>query len=572
MKKIRFGIILLALAAVFCTVAIAKTHKTDIVAIDTIEYTLEEEDKLSAELFIDESGLYSLDVKEMSTTGRFRPNLLITLLKGNDTVYSYETKKPTLSDDNFNIERYHFLAGLTEGEYRLEIENLTKFSDVTFILETTFIEEKSIEGINNHSFDTATKIEANSKVFGGVSVIDDVDYYVFEMPYDGYAYIQMYSPELKLFKLYDESKNEIGSIGIEIEDAERVYELISGLKKGKYYISVTPDSDYINPLYSIKVITHKSDDFEKEYNNQKEFATPITANTEYKGSLFGTEDEDVYTFSLSGDSGVIIDFTDSITSKDGHYSLWISDGEKAIYSIDECGRETIPLNLGKGTYYICVSSLGMSRFSPMTYNIRLTADKNIAICPPEEDNSEADNKEPTEEESFFFEDVKEADWFYADVMEAKKLGLVNGIGNNKYNPKGNVTLAEVIAMAARIRNIRGGQNTELGSADVGKWYNSYVTFAVNSGIIKSDDFDNYEKYATRAEVAYIFANLFDKIETEKNTIIPDVTENTKYCDSIHKLYSLGILKGDDKNGTFYPERTLTRAEAAVILLRINNTK
>lgn len=570
MKKIRFGIILLALAAVFCTVAIAKTHKTDIVAIDTIEYTLQEEDKLSAELFIDESGLYSLTVKEMSTTGRFRPNLLITLLKGNDTVYSYETKKTDLSDEDFDIERYHFLTGLTEGEYRLEVENLTKFSDVTFVLETTFVEEKSIESINNHSFDTATEIQANSKVFGGVSVTDDIDYYVFEMPYDGYALMQMYSPELKFFKLYDESKNEIGSIGIEIEEADKIYELRSGLAKGRYYISVQPDSDFITPMYSIKVLTYEAEGFEKEYNNRKELATPIEAKVEYQGNLFGIEDEDVYTFTLSEDCGVTIDFIDTYVSKDGHYSIWLSDGKNILYSSDECGRETIALNLSKGTYYFTVSSLGYSNFTSMAYKLEVNTDKSLAICPPEEDVGTEEN-EPVKEEAAPFDDVKESDWYYGDIMEAKALGLIEGEGAGKYNPRGNVTVAQVVAMASRIKNDLGGVNTPIENSPVGKWYNSYITFAVNSGIIKADDFDNYEKPATRAEVAYIFANLFDKVDTEKNTIIPDVNENTKYCDSIHKLYSLGILHGDDKNGTFYPERTLTRAEAAIILLRVHNT-
>ena len=52
-----------------CITAFAKTHKTDIVTTDTIEYTLEEEDKLSAELFIEEDGLYDVKLISLSTSG-----------------------------------------------------------------------------------------------------------------------------------------------------------------------------------------------------------------------------------------------------------------------------------------------------------------------------------------------------------------------------------------------------------------------------------------------------------------------------------------------------------------------
>lgn len=572
MKKIRFGIILLAISTFIGTAVFAKTHNTEIVSIDTIEYTLQEEDILKAELLIEEDGLYSLRVLQLSTTGSFRPKISITLSKGKDVVYQYETNKASALDESLDIDRFHFLAGLTEGEYELKIENLTKFSDVTFVLETTFTEEDNIESIGNHSFENATELTTGEKTFGGVSTSDDIDYYSFEMPYDGYAFIEMYSPELKFFTLHDENKNRIGSIGIEIEEADKIYELRTGLEKGKYYISVTPDSNFVSPLYTLEVITHKSDGFEKEYNNRKETAMPIEAKKQYQGNLFGIEDEDVYMFTLPEDSGVTIDFIDTYVTNDGHYSIWLSNGKDVLYSSDDSGRKTIALNLEKGTYYFTVSSLGYSHFTSMPYKLTVSTEKNLAILPPEEDTDIGKNEPETNEKDDIvtFDDVKESDWYYDELLEAKKLSLIDGIGDNKYNPKGNVTVAEIITMAARIRNAQGGANTTLENSTVGKWYLNYITFAVNSGLIRTDDFDDFERPATRQEVAYVFANLFDDIEAVKNTIIPDVDDNTKYCDSIHKLYALGILKGDDEKGTFYPDRNLTRAEAAVILLRIHS--
>lgn len=46
-----------------------------------------------------------------------------------------------------------------------------------------------------------------------------------------------------------------------------------------------------------------------------------------------------------------------------------------------------------------------------------------------------------------FSDVGTSDWFYNSVAEAYKYDLVNGKSATKFDPKGNVTIAEVITMA-----------------------------------------------------------------------------------------------------------------------------
>ena len=558
----RFIIIFCTLCALLCITAFAKTHKTDIVTTDTIEFTLEEDDKLSAELFIEEDGLYDVKLVSLSTSGSFAPKISIKVFDGNKEIYSFITdKKKDL--EGTEPESYGFLLGLHEGEYKVEIENLTKFSDVTFKIKTTFSEQENIEHFGNESFENATELTLNEKYFGSAVMSDEVDYFSFEMPYDGVAYIQMYSSEAKFFTLYDEDKNEIGSIGIKIDEPDLIYELRSGLAKGKYYISVQPDEDYSNPLYTLKIETCAGNNFEREYNNAKVCAMPIESGKEYQGNIFGIHDIDNYSFTLSEKATVTIDFTDTIASKDNHYKMTLSgDNYKAEF---EGGRVSKQLSLDEGTYFFTVKNLDKDSFTSMIYKLEISSDKGFSETKPEE--KPEDNQEETTEQ---FADVTDDKWYYDEILEAKKLGLIEGVGDNKYNPEENVTLAEIIAMASRIKNSKGGINTELESSSVGKWYNSYITFAVNSGIIKTDDFEGFEENATRAEVAYIFSNLFGDVETGKNTVIPDVNMNTEYCDSIHKMYALGILKGGS-DGSFRPEDKITRAEAAAILLRVHKT-
>ena len=316
--------------------------------------------------------------------------------------------------------------------------------------------------------------------------------------------------------------------------------------------------------------------FEKEFNNQLDTATYIEFKREYQGNLFGIDDEDIYTFTLTEPCGVTLSFTDTYSTRKGHYSVWVSDGENIVFEEDECGSFTTAPNLDKGTYYLSVSSLGRDRFTNMAYKIKVVPDKNLAIHPSEEDTNAGENEPDEKEKEFRFDDVNETSWYYNDVMEAYREGLVEGVpttemyGGHIYSPDVGVSIAEAITMAVRAHSKK--YDIEYEYAHTGdKWYDFYVDYAKKYGIIKKN-FSDYGKKATRAEVAYIFSNLFNDIETEKNTVIPDVNENTEYYDEIHKLYALGIFKGDDEKGTFYPERNLTRAEAAVILLRVHKAK
>lgn len=564
MKKIRFGILFILLLTFFVFSASAKTHKVDVLPNDIIEYTLEEEDKLSAEFIIEETtGLYNVKILSLSTSGNFAPKISIKVFEDNNEIYSFITdKKRDL--EGTEPESYGFMTGLIEGEYKVEIENLTKFSDVTFKIETTFTEEENIESFGNINFENASELKVGSKHFGSVTMSGETDFWKFEMPYDGVAYIQMYTPKAKFFTLYDEKKNAIGTVGIEIEEADKVYELRSGLAAGTYFITARQDEDYSDSLYTLKVLTSKGDGFEKEFNNDKNSAMKIESGKEYQGNLFGIHDTDIFTFTLPEKSDVTIDFADTIISKDKHYKITLS-GENFTAEY-EGGRVKETISLEKGTYYFTVNNLEKDDYTSMIYKLKIESGSIFS----NEDSAE----KPVEPDSIpeksveQFSDVTEDKWYYDEILEAKELGLINGVGDNLFKPEENVSVAEVLVMAVRIKNSIGGANTEITNSPVGNWYNSYITFSVNSGIIRMDDFDNFDRNATREEVAYIFANILGNIQTNENIVISDLDENTKYSDSIKKLYSAGILEGDG-NGKFRPDDSITRSEAAAILLRVH---
>lgn len=172
-----------------------------------------------------------------------------------------------------------------------------------------------------------------------------------------------------------------------------------------------------------------------------------------------------------------------------------------------------------------------------------------------------------------FRDVSSNDWFHPYVSKSCKLGLFNGYPDGTFGPKGNITIAESIKVAAVVRATYDGETPPSNSkSDV--WYNDYVAYAKAKGIIGNSDFLNYNNKAKRNEMAYIFSRALPSSEyTAINSVstLPDVTSATKHSSNIFTLYRAGVLIGNDEYGTFRPSDYINRAEAAAIINRVAQT-
>lgn len=172
-----------------------------------------------------------------------------------------------------------------------------------------------------------------------------------------------------------------------------------------------------------------------------------------------------------------------------------------------------------------------------------------------------------------FTDISESDWFYGEVVNAYEYGIANGTSGDKFQPYDLVSVAEVIAFAARIHSIYEADGADFTASEDEAWYAPAVEYAVENGLITEDAFKNsYEKPATRAQNAYILANSlpfteFSNINTSISAL-PDVAVTDEYYNEIIMLYRAGVLSGKDEYGTFSPTENITRAETAATLNRI----
>ncbi|MCF0122618.1 MAG: S-layer homology domain-containing protein [Ruminiclostridium sp.] len=169
-----------------------------------------------------------------------------------------------------------------------------------------------------------------------------------------------------------------------------------------------------------------------------------------------------------------------------------------------------------------------------------------------------------------FTDVPANTWYTTDVANAYELGLVKGCGEGLFAPDANITLAETITIASRIHAIyHNGSDSAIKQGS--PWYQAYIDYAINNGIISSGMFDSYLRTATRAEFAAILAkSLPEEALPAINdvTSVPDVDPFAPYAAEIYLLYNAGILTGGDKYGTFSPSAMIQRSAVAAIVSRM----
>lgn len=168
-----------------------------------------------------------------------------------------------------------------------------------------------------------------------------------------------------------------------------------------------------------------------------------------------------------------------------------------------------------------------------------------------------------------FTDVNEADWYYPNIKSAYELGLVQGDSRNSFNPYGNITIAETITFATRIHNIYHGSKCSFVQGT--PWYQVYLDYAIENGIIAAADYTDYNATATRAQCAVILAKALPQEALPAiNSILflPDVDTSTNEGKAILNLYNAGILTGNDQYGTFAPKNSIQRCEVAAIVTRL----
>lgn len=177
----------------------------------------------------------------------------------------------------------------------------------------------------------------------------------------------------------------------------------------------------------------------------------------------------------------------------------------------------------------------------------------------------------------FFTDVSGQDWYDRWVNLAYSMGMMEGTGYRRFDPKEELTVAETLRLAACLESRAIQDDFHLQSVSGALWYSSSVTYCEAVGIISYGEYhkDDFSRPVTRAEMARIFSkttavrgmeivNDFGRVRRS----VPDVKEGDYAAEAIYGLYAKGVFAGKDSANSYYPNENLTRAEAATVIARI----
>lgn len=167
-----------------------------------------------------------------------------------------------------------------------------------------------------------------------------------------------------------------------------------------------------------------------------------------------------------------------------------------------------------------------------------------------------------------YADVQETDWFYDNAKLCYEIGIITGTDKG-FEPFSTLTVAQCTAIAARMRETLTGEAIPTPVPDPNiPWYQHYVDYmrAADPSLTgltahPSDDISRYQFLLLLNAAIPEDQDILSAINTI--TALPDTDDGM-----VLAFYNAGILTGVDPYGTFAPDRTLNRAEAAAMISRI----
>lgn len=160
-----------------------------------------------------------------------------------------------------------------------------------------------------------------------------------------------------------------------------------------------------------------------------------------------------------------------------------------------------------------------------------------------------------------------------------KKGVISGYSAEKFMPDSFITRAEFTKIIVGAFNITTTDLSKVKTAtfkDVAKdsWYSSYIQTAFANNIISGYENGTFEpnKQINRAEAVKILLDAAKiAVGTGYSAKFPDVAKSSWYAPYINYVAEKGIVSGYN-DGTFGPNKNLTRAETAKIVSMMLETK
>lgn len=182
-----------------------------------------------------------------------------------------------------------------------------------------------------------------------------------------------------------------------------------------------------------------------------------------------------------------------------------------------------------------------------------------------------------------FTDVPAGKWYSAAVYDMVDRGVVNGIGNNKFDPEGQVSIAQYYTMLTRLFYA-----DEVAAEPGGRWFMAPMEVARKNDLIAGTSAaDAYRNGTWNESLLSATTNRYMVAQATYNYmavagIVPSSAQLTAaqskipdyknipstYRTAVCAVNAAGYLTGVDSTGKFNGSQSMTRAQAVTVLYRL----
>ena len=222
----------------------------------------------------------------------------------------------------------------------------------------------------------------------------------------------------------------------------------------------------------------------------------------------------------------------------------------------------------------------LDRERPSTRNTNSTSNTTSNVAPNSTPNATVTIEEEEVAKSapdINFIDVKDNHWAIDYIRTVVQKGIMLGVDDNRFDPKGKLSRAMLVSMLARISNEKVDEIAPIEGITQDQWYSKDMNWAVNAQIVQKNKDGQYNptEEINRSEMASIIGKYLEykgmKLEeSKKQTSFKDMENvSEEIMNYVNILAKYEIVVGD-KTGKFNPDSSLTRAEAAVVIAKLLN--
>lgn len=289
-----------------------------------------------------------------------------------------------------------------------------------------------------------------------------------------------------------------------------------------------------------------------------------------------------YTSGLQGDylASDVVEFAYTITAPVTLYTITVPDsvtgGAVSVSPTQAAYGSTVTITVAPGEGYE-LDELTATDSGGNKIELTKVSDTEYTFSMPRSDVTVSASFRAISHEdncpSADYTDVDTGAWYHEAIDFAIENDLMNGVGDNLFNPDGNLSRAMMVRILWNMEDQPTNVSGSYSDVVAGAWYEKAVLWATANNIVNGypDGSFGPDNSITRQEMAailYRYAQFkeYDMTAEDDLTRFPDGDETAEWAETfVRWAVAEGLLNGRD-DGTLDPAGTATRAEVAQIFM------